>query len=151
MCPGGYREFMVHGRRVLPEPTELTAAHWTSGASGRLLVQRCLQCRRWSFPPVPNCRHCWSGTLEFEPVGGKGALTSWAGVPGPRTHSRLVGIVDLVEGPRLMLGLVECDPDDLRVGAPVRLVFENVDDRIWLPMAELEESDLFEDRIEAVS
>ncbi len=142
---------MVHGRRALPEPTELTAAHWSSGASGRLLVQRCPRCGRWSFPPVPSCRHCWFDRLEFEPVSGKGVLASWTGIPGARPSARLVGIVDLLEEVRLLLGLVECDPDDLRVGAPVRLVFEQVDDRIWLPLAELEESDLFEARIEAVS
>ena len=78
-------------------------------------------------------------------------MASWTGIPGARPRARLVGIVDLLEEVRLLLGLVECDPDDLRVGAPVRLVFEQVDDRIWLPLAELEESDLFEARIEAVS
>lgn len=144
---------MVHGRRALPELTELTASHWTSGAAGRLLVQRCLRCRRWSFPPVPSCRYCGGEGLEFEPVAGKGVLTTWTTVPraarpeGPES----IGVVDLEEGVTLLLGLVDADPDRLRVGAPVRLVFEQWGGRIWLPLAEIEDSDLFEDRIEAVS
>ncbi|MGW0042808.1 Zn-ribbon domain-containing OB-fold protein [Rhodococcus sp. NPDC003348] len=146
---------MVHGRRALPELTELTATHWTSGASGRLSVQRCLRCRRWSFPPAPSCRHCWGTDLLFEPVAGKGVLVSWARVvepvrPAP-TPPYLVGVVDLVEGVRLVLGVIGAGPDALRVDAPVHLVFEQLDDRIWLPLAEIEEADLFEDRIEAVS
>lgn len=146
---------MVHGRRALPELTDLTAPHWTSGASGRLSVQRCLDCRRWSFPPSPCCRYCWGTDLVFEPVAGKGVLVSWTRVTEP-FHAApvppyLVGVVDLPEGVRLLLGLTGGGPDDLRVGAPVRLVFEQVDDRVWLPLAEIEESDLFEDRIEAVS
>ncbi|MFF0815752.1 Zn-ribbon domain-containing OB-fold protein [Rhodococcus sp. NPDC003318] len=146
---------MVHGRRALPELTELTATHWTSGGSGMLSVQRCLRCRRWSFPPSPCCRYCWCTDLAFEPVTGKGVLVSWSRVDEPvgsaSTPPNLVGVVNLEEGVRLLLGLVEAGPDDLRVGAPVCLVFEQIDDRIWLPLAEIEESDLFDDRIEAVS
>ncbi|MFD4294228.1 Zn-ribbon domain-containing OB-fold protein [Rhodococcus sp. NPDC058505] len=146
---------MVHGRRALPELTELTATHWTSGASGRLSVQRCLRCLRWSFPPAPCCRGCWGTDLAFEPVSGKGALLTWAvvvepvrAVPAP---PYLVGVVDLVEGVRITLGLLGGGPDTPRVGAPMRLVFEQLDERIWLPLAEFEDSDAFEDRIEAVS
>lgn len=146
---------MVHGGRVLPELTGLTAAHWTSGASGRLSVQRCLRCRRWSFPPTSACRHCWGAGLEFEPVAGKGVLVTWTTVTEPVRPTSVVpyrvAVVDLAEGVRLLLGLVGGASDDLRVGAPVRLVFDRADDRVWLPLAEIEESDLSEDRIRAVS
>ncbi|MFC9787179.1 Zn-ribbon domain-containing OB-fold protein [Rhodococcus sp. NPDC127528] len=146
---------MVHGCRALPELSELTAAHWTSGASGRLSVQRCATCLRWSFPPAPCCRHCWGTDLRFEPVSGKGRLVSWTGVaeavglapPAPY----LVVVVDLEEGARLLLNLVGSAADELRVDVPVRLRFQQIDADVWLPLAELEELEQPEDELEAVS
>ncbi|TQF68741.1 DNA-binding protein [Rhodococcus spelaei] len=146
---------MVHGQRALPELTELTEAHWTSGASGRLSVQRCASCLRWSFPPTPCCRHCWRTDLRFEPVTGKGVLLSWTRVaeavrPAPAAPY-VVAVVDLEEGVRLLLNLVGATADELRVDAPVRLRFVQVDAEVWLPIAEIEELEEPEDELEAVS
>lgn len=145
----------MRGRRALPELTELTAAHWTSGESGRLSVQRCVHCLRWSFPPASHCRHCWREDFTYEPVTGKGALLSWTEVFEPVASAPpppyLVAVVELEEGVRLLLGLTDAARDALRVGAPTRLVFEPIGEGVWLPLAELEEWEQPEDRLEAVS
>jgi hypothetical protein len=39
-----------------------------------------------------------------------------------------VALVDLEEGPRVMTNLVDCDPDAVQVGMPVRARFEAVSD-----------------------
>lgn len=91
----------------------------------------------------------------FEPVAGKGVLVTWTTVAEPVRVAPVppyrIAVVDLAEGVRLLLGLVGGAPDDLRVDAPVRIVFERIDQHVWLPLAEIEESDLSEDRIRAVS
>ncbi|WP_051637094.1 Zn-ribbon domain-containing OB-fold protein [Rhodococcus sp. UNC363MFTsu5.1] len=145
---------MAHDQRALPELTDLTAAHWTSGASGRLSVRRCVRCLRWSFPPSRCCRHCWSADFTVEPVTGKGVLLTWTEVRDPGAQERspyLVAVVELEEGIRLLLGLTGTEPGALRVDMPIRLYFEHLGGDIWLPLAEIEELELPEDRLEAVS
>lgn len=146
---------MVHDHRALPDLTDLTAAHWTSGASGRLSVQRCVHCLRWSFPPSPCCRHCWSADFTVEPVTGKGVLLTWTEVhehePAEPPVPFVVAVVELEEGIRLLLGLTGAEPGALRVDTPIRLYFEQINGDIWLPLAEVEELELPEDRLEAVS
>ena len=48
-----------------------------------------------------------------------------------------VGLVTLNEqaGLNITTNIVNCDFDDLRIGMPVRLVFENIED-VWLPLFE---------------
>jgi uncharacterized OB-fold protein len=150
---------MVHDQRALPELTDLTAAHWTSGASGRLSVRRCVHCLRWSFPPSRCCRHCWSADFTVEPVTGKGVLLTWTEVrdqersprSDPAAQPYLVAVVELEEGIRLLLGLTGTEPGALRVDTPIRLYFEHLGGDFWLPFAEIEELELPEDRLEAVS
>jgi uncharacterized OB-fold protein len=48
-----------------------------------------------------------------------------------------VAIVELVEQPglRLTTNIVNCDPADVRIDMPVKVLFENVED-VWLPLFE---------------
>ncbi|RMF20300.1 MAG: OB-fold domain-containing protein, partial [Deltaproteobacteria bacterium] len=43
-------------------------------------------------------------------------------------------LVELEEGTRLVTNLVGCDPADARIGMPVELVVENVDEEMKLPL-----------------
>jgi len=45
----------------------------------------------------------------------------------------VVAYVELEEGARLMTGLVECEPDEIRCDMPVEVVFEDVTDAVTLP------------------
>ncbi len=49
----------------------------------------------------------------------------------------VVALVDLDEGPRLMTNVVGSDPDDVAIGARVRVRFEQVSDEAALPLFEL--------------
>jgi uncharacterized OB-fold protein len=44
-----------------------------------------------------------------------------------------VAIVELEEGVRMHTSVVECANEDLRVGMPVEVVFEKVNDEVTLP------------------
>ena len=49
----------------------------------------------------------------------------------------VIAIVELEEGPRMMTNLINCDPDEVQVGMPVRVIFESIDDSdIALPVFE---------------
>jgi uncharacterized OB-fold protein len=44
-----------------------------------------------------------------------------------------VALIELDEGPRLFTNLVDCQPDDIRCGMPVEVVFDPVTDEVTLP------------------
>jgi hypothetical protein len=45
----------------------------------------------------------------------------------------VIALTQLDEGPRMLTNLRNCDPQDLRVGLPVQVIFEDVSDTLSLP------------------
>ena len=46
----------------------------------------------------------------------------------------LCALVELEEGVRLVSNLIGCEPADARIGMPVELAIENVDEELKLPL-----------------
>jgi len=57
-------------------------------------------------------------------------------VPSP-DHPYVIAIVEIEEQPslRLMTNVVNCPAQDVRIGMPVQVVFEQHDD-VWIPLFE---------------
>lgn len=114
---------------MLPPLTPTTRPYWTGGAQGALLVERCGACHRWQHPPTGTCGTC-GGAAVPEPVSGRGAVFTFTvaehqyhpDVPPPV----VIAVVELAEqaGLRLPTDIVDCEPDDVRIGAPVHVRFE---------------------------
>ena len=45
----------------------------------------------------------------------------------------VTAIVELQEGVRMMTNIVQCDPEQVTIGMPVRVVFEQVTEAVTLP------------------
>jgi uncharacterized OB-fold protein len=118
-----------------PEPTvtERSAAFWTGGAEGELRIARCQNCGWYAHSPLPVCPRCRRVEIRAEPVSGKGTVWSFTvnRYPfSPIEPPYVVALVELVEqaGLRLLTNVVGCDPDDVRIGMPVHVVFARVGD-----------------------
>jgi uncharacterized OB-fold protein len=119
-----------------PEPvvTERSAAFWTGGAQGELRIARCQHCGWYAHPPLPVCPRCRRMEIRAEPVSGMG--TVWSSTVNRYRFNPsieppyVVALVELVEQPglRLLTNVVGCDPDDVRIGMPVHVVFERAGD-----------------------
>lgn len=127
--------------RILPRITDANGFFWTSGADGHLRFLRCGACGYWIHPPGPICPVCHSKALAPEAVAGTAVLHTYtvnrqAWLPG-FDPPYVVAIVELPEqeGLRLTTNLVNCALDDVRIGMPVRVVFEQWED-VWLPLFE---------------
>ena len=128
--------------RVLPAVTDTNRHFWTGGAGGELRFLRCQDCRYYVHPPTPICPICLSKDLAPEAVSGRATVHSvtvnhqpW--LPG-FDPPYAIAIVDIEEqeGLRLTTNIVGCGPDDVEVGMPVRVTFEEYDDDVWLPLFE---------------
>jgi uncharacterized OB-fold protein len=124
--------------RVLPRLSDDVVFFWTSGADGVLRFQRCNVCGFYIHPPGPVCPRCLSSDLGVQEVSGLGTLETFTvnhqqWIPGSDPY--IIAWVSIVEQPdiRLTTNLVGVEPEDLRIGMPLRVVFELVED-VWLPL-----------------
>jgi uncharacterized OB-fold protein len=127
--------------RVLPRVTPENEHFWTGGETGELRFLRCQACGYYIHPPAPICPECLSKDLAPEPVSGRGVVytftvnhQAWFPTLDP---PYVVAIVELTEqrGLRLTTNIYGCEPDDVTIGMPVRVVFDHYED-VWLPMFE---------------
>jgi uncharacterized OB-fold protein len=126
--------------RPQPHPSEHTSAFWAATAEGTFLIQRCQRCRAAIFYPRVNCTECGSIELVDEPASGQGTVFTYTIARRP-THRAftesgpyVIAIVELAEGPHVTTNIVECDPDDVRIGMPVEVCFAPAEDGVALPL-----------------
>ncbi|MFF3909325.1 Zn-ribbon domain-containing OB-fold protein [Streptomyces sp. NPDC001848] len=114
----------------LPEVDAFTRPYWDAAAEGRLLVRRCAACGRAHHYPREFCPFCWSEKVTWEPASGRATLYTWSVVhrndlpPFAERTPYVAAVVDLVEGPRMMTEVVECEQGGrLRVGMELEVAF----------------------------
>jgi uncharacterized OB-fold protein len=126
-------------------PTPETAPFWHGAAAGKLLFQVCGACGHAQFPPRPVCLNCRGTALDWRESAGRGSVFSFTVVHrAPLDSFRVdvpyvVALIDLEEGPRMMMNIRRCAPEQVRIGAPVITFFESYAEGVALPQAMLEE------------
>lgn len=128
--------------RLLPAVGPDNEHFWHGGAEGELRFLRCDACRSYVHPPAPVCPECLGRALSPEAVSGRATVHTYTvnhhpWVPG-FDPPYVVAIVDVEEQPglRLTTNIVGCEPDEVSIGMPVRVVFEARDDGIFIPLFE---------------
>ena len=127
---------------IIPAATDLTRPYWEHARAGRLVVQRCDNCANSWHPPLPRCPHCHSTDVGWHEVAGTGTVYTYT-VVRHATHAALAGripyviaIVELTEGPRIVTGIIGCDPQDVMAGMAVQVRFDAVTGDVTLPYFE---------------
>jgi uncharacterized OB-fold protein len=116
--------------RLVPDLTDANRPFWTGGAQGELLLPRCEPCDRWLDPGEPSCERC-GGALVHEAVSGRGTVFAFTVNAQAWTPDLavpfVVALVELEEQEdlRLPTNIVGCEPDAVRIGMPVRVLFEH--------------------------
>jgi uncharacterized OB-fold protein len=125
-------------RAVLrPTVNRDTEYFWTGLAAGELRVWRCGACGLLRHPPGPMCPRCGATRPEYQVASGLGTVYSFVvhhhpPVPG-RALPFVIALVELAEGVRVMGELRGVATDEVRVGLPVEIDFDRVDDELTLP------------------
>ncbi|ARE37862.1 3-ketoacyl-CoA thiolase (plasmid) [Rhodococcus sp. BH4] len=128
--------------RPLPQPTLSSASFWASGEDGILRIAQCRSCEQWIHPQSVVCPKCRGRDIGMAATSGKAVVIGFTvnvqqwlpKFPPPY----VVAVVAIDEDPsvRLTTNIVNCDPADVRIGTKVRILFEQADDDIWLPLFE---------------
>lgn len=117
---------------IKPVLTETNEGFWHGAADGVLQVQRCDN-DHLRYPPAARCPECLSAESTWQPLSGKGEVLSYI-----RIHQKYnaawadrvpynVALIQLDEGPRMISNVVPLSREDVEVGMPVQVVFEDED------------------------
>ncbi|MGW6057174.1 bifunctional MaoC family dehydratase N-terminal/OB-fold nucleic acid binding domain-containing protein [Streptomyces sp. NPDC055189] len=126
------------GKRPRPVINRDNTGFWEGVGRHQLLIQRCVGCRALRFPWLPGCNAC--GSLEWDTVeaSGDGTVYSYVVMHHPPFPAfdppYAVGLVELAEGVRMVSNVVGVPSDKVRIGQPVRLEFQQVDEELELPV-----------------
>ena len=130
---------MVEYTKPLPSMDERKKPFWQAAKKHELVMQRCLNCGRFRNPPAEICPACLSSGVEWSRVSGQGTVYSWT-VYHRAFHPAFaqdvpyaVALIELKEGPRLFSTIIGCKLDEIYIGMPVEVVFEDVTPEIALP------------------
>jgi uncharacterized protein len=129
--------------RILPRLTDANRHFWQGGERGELVFLRCRTCGYYIHPPQPLCPIDFGKDLAPEPVSGRGTVATFTvnhqrWIPG-MTVPYVIALVTIEEQPdlRLQTNIVGCEPEDVRIGMPVEVVFEFRADHhgdVWVPL-----------------
>lgn len=121
----------------LPRPTSVSQPFWAGCSEGRLLFQRCQGCGRPQFIPTVMCRNCQERTLVWEESSGRGTVYSWSVVWRPQSQAFSVpyapAIIELDEGYQMLSNVIDCEPEEVRIGLPVSVSFHPIGGGISYP------------------
>ncbi|HUG16729.1 MAG TPA: Zn-ribbon domain-containing OB-fold protein [Thermomicrobiales bacterium] len=132
---------MANYVKPLPQPDPVTQPFWDSVKAHAMKIQRCNDTGKYFFYPRGMSPFTLSDNISWEPVSGKGTLHAFTIVYNQRAPGfadevpYVVAMIDLEEGPRMMTNLidVQADPEHVKIGMSVEVVYEDVTDEITLP------------------
>ena len=122
--------------KQLPVPTSETQPYWEGCLKHELRIQKCQACGHHQFYPRLYCTDCMSDQVEWVTASGRGTVLSFTIVYRPVTKAfaedvpYVVALVTLDEGPQMMSNIVECDPEQVIIGMPVTVTFEDWSEEI---------------------
>jgi uncharacterized OB-fold protein len=121
-------------RRPLQPTRSLTEGFWAAAQAGRLVIQRCSTCSAYRHYPQPMCAQCHSTAWTWAEVSGQGRVYTFTTTYQPfhpfwsgRTPYT-VATIESDEGVRMVTDLPAEDTDRVRIGSPVTVFFDEVQD-----------------------
>ena len=125
--------------KPVPQPDDLSRPFFEGANRGELMLQKCGDCGAWLAPGSRACSECLGESLTWQAASGQATLFTFA-VMHQRYHPGFadelpynIAVVQLDEGPRLSTTIVGVANDDLRVGMPLTVTFEQAGEGVTLP------------------
>jgi uncharacterized OB-fold protein len=125
--------------KAIPGASVDTAPFWDKLREHKLELPKCTNCGKISYPPRVICPACMSLDLEWTELSGKGEVHTYTviyqnGMRGFRDDVPYsVAYVTLDEGPQMMTNIIGIDPEMVRIGMKVEIVFDDVLPDVTLP------------------
>jgi len=122
-----------------PLADAITLPFWQAAAEHRLVVQRCAGCGHTRLPPAPICPECRSAEAGWKTVSGRGEVYTYTIVHRPIAANQklpyVIAVIALEDagGVRMISNLVEARPEEIAVGMPVEVAWEDMSAELAIP------------------
>ena len=118
--------------------TRDSAFFWEAARREQLVGQRCQACGKLRQPPRPMCPHCNSIEREEQVLSGRGTVYTWVMprypvIPG-HEEGRIVVVINLEEGIRMVSNLCEIAYEDVTRDMAVEVFFEEAQNGFKIPL-----------------
>lgn len=118
--------------KPMPALNRESEPFWDSLKAHAMRLQRCADCGKIRHYPRPVCDHCYSMETDWVRASGQGKVHSWT-ITHHAFHPGFLGdlplllvTVELDEGVRICAQIRDVEPDQISLGMPVRLDYEDV-------------------------
>jgi len=121
------------GQRPAPAPYNFTQPFWDGARERKLLLQYDPDAGKCQFYPRPISVFSGRRNLEWREASGRGTVYTYtvshkAPAPFKNVSPFVIVTVELPEGVRIMTNLINCPPDRVKIGMPVRLAWVKAGD-----------------------
>lgn len=127
-------------QKPIPAIQPWTEDFWKGTKQDKLLIQHCKDCDAIIFYPRKQCPECWSRNLDWKEASGKAVVYTYSvmlDMVEPKFWEDLpyiLAMVDLEEGIRMTTRIVDCKPENVKIGMEVEVVFQEITKECSLPM-----------------
>lgn len=126
-----------HKASHVPTPSPLTKPFWDAAKQKKLVIQYDPDSRSYQWWPKAISVKTGKMNLEWKEVSGNGTLYSYTvtHLPAAGFEERgryLVGLVELDEGVRIIANLSGVTEDNVKIGMPLRVTWEELTDEITM-------------------
>ena len=124
--------------KPLPVIDEETRPWWEALQRHELYVQKCRDCGDLRYHPRAQCTNCLSPRTEWIRCSGRGTVYTFTttyqnqGAGFRESLPYIMAWVELEEGVKILTNLVECRPEEAKIGMPVEVVYEDVTPQVTL-------------------
>lgn len=134
----------------VPEPSSEDYPFWQACQQQTLKIRHCQSCNTHFHPPMPACTHCGSMLVDWREVSGNGTLYTYTVVHHP-AHPALKGhgpynvsvvLLDDADDVRIVTNVVDVPPEELAIGLPLTVCFEDAGNGTLLPRFKRRAADL---------
>ena len=125
-------------RKPLPHIDEESRPWWEAAQRHELYIQKCRDCGDLRFHPRALCTSCMSSRTEWVRCKGTGKIytftvTNQNQASGFRDSLPYVmAWVEVDEGLKMLTNIVDCPPEQVKIGMPVEVVFDDVTPEVTL-------------------
>jgi hypothetical protein len=124
--------------KPLPQIDEESRPWWEALKRHELYIQKCVECGALRYYPRAQCTHCLSPRTEWVRCSGRGTIWTFTVTHQNQTAGfrdslpYVMAMIDLAEGLKMMTNIVDCPPEQVKIGMPVEVVYEDVTSEVTL-------------------
>lgn len=125
-------------KKQLPLITSSERPFWEGAKRHELMAYQCQNCRTFYYPVI-HCVSCDKPEMKWVKVSGKGHVYTFViyhQLYHPAWKEDIpynVCWIKLDEGPLLLSNLVQCKNEEIYIGMPVEVIFEDATEEVTLP------------------